>query len=332
MIARRILVTGGTGFLGSALVRQLVRSGVAVRILDNNSRGTAQRLKDVSDDIEMVTGDVRDAEIVRRAAAGMDAIVHLAAVNGTEFFYKHPELVLDVGIRGMLNVLEACRDHDIRDLVIASSSEVYQNPPVVPTDESAPLTIPDVTNPRFSYAGSKILSELMALNYWRTGFERVAIVRPHNVYGPDMGWEHVLPQFALRATEAVRKSKAGRVPFRIQGTGSETRAFIHIEDFTEGLMTVLAKGEHREIYHIGSTEEIRIDDVARKIMAYFGRETDLVPISAPAGGTPRRCPDITKVKGLGFAPRITLDAGLPSLIDWYAANADQQRKMTPENV
>ena len=328
MTARRLLVTGGTGFLGSALVRRLVGKGATVCVLDDDSRGVVRRLHDVADEVELIAGDVRDAETVRRAAAGKDAIVHLAAVNGTEFFYMRPELVLDVGVRGILNVLEACRAHGIGDLVVASSSEVYQSPPAVPTDETAPLTIPDVSNPRYSYAGSKILSELMALNYGRTGFERVAIVRPHNVYGPDMGWEHVLPQFALRAIEAIGRTPEGRVPFQIQGDGRQTRAFIHIDDFTEGLVTVLAKGGHREIYHVGSMEEITIADVACKVVAHFGREARLIPSPTPAGGTRRRCPDIAKMRALGFEPRITLDEGLPSLIEWYAANADLRPETT----
>jgi dTDP-glucose 4,6-dehydratase/UDP-glucose 4-epimerase len=322
MTARRFLVTGGTGFLGSALVRRLVQQGAAVRVLDNGSRGSVRRLQDIADDVEVIEGDVRDAETVQRAAAGTDAVVHLAAVNGTEFFYAQPELVLDVGVRGMLNVLDACRAHGIGDLVVVSSCEVYQTPPVVPTDETAPLSIPDVTNPRYSYAGSKIVSELIALNCGCRDFSRVAIVRPHNVYGPDMGWEHVLPQFALRALKAVRSTPFGAVPFQIQGDGRQTRAFINIDDFTEGLMTVLRKGGHLEIYHVGNPEEVTIAEAARKVMAYFGREVRLIPSPAPPGSAPRRCPDIAKMRRFGFVPRITLNDGLPSLIEWYVTNAD----------
>ena len=143
------------------------------------------------------------------AARGVDSILHLAYVNGTEFFYSKPALVLDVGVRGMINVLDACRRHGIRELVLASSSEVYQTPPSIPTPENVPLSVPDPLNPRYSYGGGKIICELMAINYGRQDFDRVLIFRPHNVYGPDMGWEHVLPQFALRLETAVRRSSAG---------------------------------------------------------------------------------------------------------------------------
>src|SRR5437016_3472964 len=141
-----ILVTGGSGFIGSALVKALVKQGHAVRILDDNSRGTARRLKEVKGDVAFIGGDVRNAAVVARAVRGVDEVHHLAFVNGTEFFYSAPELVLDVGVKGMINVIDACRASNVRRLVLASSSEVYQSPPKMPTDESAPLTVPDPTN------------------------------------------------------------------------------------------------------------------------------------------------------------------------------------------
>lgn len=321
MNARRYLVTGGTGFIGAALVRRLIKDGHSVRVLDNNSRGALRRIADVADAIEMVVGDVRDGETVTRAARGMDGILHLAAVNGTEFFYSKPELVLDVALRGILAVVDACRANGIGDLVVASSSEVYQTPPTVPTDEAVPLSVPDVLNPRYSYGGGKIVSELVALNYGRTDFDRVTVFRPHNVYGPDMGWEHVLPQFILRAKDAVAQQPTGVVNFPIQGTGSQTRAFIHIDDFTDGLMTIIGKGEHLGIYHIGNPDEQPIAEIARKVVRCFGREVELITSPEPAGATPRRCPDIAKLRALGFEPRLSLDAGLPEMVEWYAANA-----------
>ena len=144
----------------------------------------------------------------------------------------------------MLNVFDACQKNDIGDLVLASSSEVYQSPTILPTPEEIPLVIPDVSNPRYSYGGGKILCELMAINYGRIDFERVTIFRPHNVYGPDMGWEHVIPQFILRAEELVKKRDGDLVEFPIKGDGSQTRSFVYIDDFTEGLIKVIQRGEH----------------------------------------------------------------------------------------
>jgi nucleoside-diphosphate-sugar epimerase len=318
----KVLVTGGSGFIGSALVKALVKIGAKVRVLDDNSRGRPRRLTDVEKNIEFIGGDVRNADAVERAAQGMDEVHHLAFVNGTEFFYSQPDLVLDVGVRGMLNVIDACRKHDIGNLILASSSEVYQTPPQVPTAEDAPLSIPDPLNPRYSYGGGKLISELMAINYGRKYFERVLIFRPHNVYGPDMGFEHVVPQFALRMKKLSDAQATGKLRFDIQGTGDETRSFCHVDDLVAGVMVMREKGEHLGIYHVGTTEEVSIADLARRVAGCAGREIELVPGKLQAGGTPRRCPDISKLAKLGYKPRVPLSEGLAPTLDWYWRNAD----------
>jgi len=318
----RILVTGGSGFIGSGLVKALLRAGCSVRVLDDNSRGSSRRLAEVAKHIEFIAGDIRDAAAVDAAAQGTDEVHHLAFVNGTEFFYNAPDLVLDVGVRGMTNVIDACRKHGIGRLVLASSSEVYQTPPHIPTDESAPLVVPDPQNPRYSYGGGKMISELMAINFGRKYFERVLIFRPHNVYGPDMGFEHVIPQLALRLHETNRRQPSGRLRLEIQGTGEETRSFCYIDDLVAGVMVVREKGEHLGIYHVGTMEEVAIADLARRIAAHAGREIDLVGGPARAGGTARRCPDISKLASLGYKPRVPLAQGLPPTLDWYWQHAE----------
>jgi nucleoside-diphosphate-sugar epimerase len=317
----KILVTGGSGFIGSGLVKALVHAGNDVRVLDDNSRGSPRRLKNVEKDIEFIAGDVRDAAAVAGAALGMDEVHHLAFVNGTEFFYTMPELVIDVGVRGMVNVIDACRKHNVGTLVLASSSEVYQTPPRIPTAEDAPLVVPDVNNPRYSYGAGKLISEVMAINYGRRFFERVLIFRPHNVYGPDMGWEHVIPQFALRIRKLAQAQPAGPLRFDIQGSGAETRSFCFIDDLVAGVMIVREKGEHLGIYHVGTMDEVAVADLARRIAAVAGRKIELVKGPPAAGGTPRRCPDISKLAKLGYKPRVPLDDGLKATLDWYWKNA-----------
>lgn len=311
------LVTGGTGFLGAALVRRLVQEGHSVRVLDNNSRGAVRKLGDAANHVEMVEGDIRDADTVSRAVQGVESVCHLAFINGTEFFYSKPELVLDVGVKGIVNVIDACREHGVGELIVASSSEVYHHPPVIPTPEDVPLVIPDPHNPRYSYASGKLISEIMAINYGRKFFERVIIFRPHNVYGPDMGYEHVIPQFVLRMKEATAQSDANPLPFQIQGTGEETRAFVYIDDFIDGLMLAINKGEHLGIYHIGTQEEKSIAEIARLVGNYFEREITIVAGELQKGGTPRRCPDIHKLKMLGYAPKISLQEGIIKTAEWY---------------
>jgi nucleoside-diphosphate-sugar epimerase len=320
--ARRILVTGGSGFIGAALVKALVRGGEAVRVFDDHSRGAARRLSEVKDDIELVKGDIRDAAAVDAAMAGIEEVHHLAFVNGTATFYSAPDLVLDVGVKGMVNVIDACRHHGIATLLLASSSEVYQSPPRVPTDESAPLVIPDPLNPRLSYAAGKIISEMLAINHGRKHFERVLIFRPHNVYGPDMGFDHVVPQFAMRLKRLGSERAGGAVAFPIQGCGKQTRSFCHVDDLVAGVMVMRERGEHLGIYHIGTAEEVTIADLACRMAAIAGREIVLEPSSLPEGSALRRCPDISKLAALGYAPRVALDAGLPPTLEWYWNCAD----------
>ncbi len=318
-MTKTYLVTGGAGFLGSAFVRRLVREGNRVRVFDNQSRGRIERLRDLADSIEYVSGDIRNPAEVESAVKGVDSVCHLAFVNGTEFFYAKPELVLEVGVKGIVNVLDACLRHNVPELVLASSSEVYQEPPVIPTPESVALSIPDPMNPRWSYSAGKIISEMMAINYGRTRFSRVLIFRPHNVYGPDMGWEHVIPQFVLRMHRLASSSDTVRFP--IQGTGTQTRSFVFIDDFIDGLMATIRGGTHLNVYNIGTQEEITIAGLVRMVGDLFGKRIEVVPGPPAAGGTSRRCPDIAKITALGYAPRIPLREGLAITTKWYRENA-----------
>ena len=323
MSGKHFLVTGATGFIGSALVRALVKAGNRVRALDDESRGSRHRLRDVESEVEWTQGDVRDAATVLHAVEGMDAVCHLAAVNGTEFFYTRPELVLEVAVKGMVNVLDACIAHGVGELFVASSSEVYQTPPVVPTDETVPLSIPDPLNPRYSYGGGKIISELLTINAGRKNLRRAVIFRPHNVYGPDMGWEHVIPQFALRMHDLCAQTH-GTVQFPIQGAGNETRSFVFIDDMIAGLMTVIEKGEHLGIYHIGTEEEITIKQLAEEVAHCFERKIEIVPGELKAGGTLRRCPNTKKIRELGYAPAVPLKEGVATTVRWYIENSGEK--------
>tara|TARA_B100000686_G_scaffold197784_1_gene204634 strand:+ start:1005 stop:1982 length:978 start_codon:yes stop_codon:yes gene_type:complete len=321
---QKFLVTGGTGFLGASLVKKLLREGHTIRVLDNDSRGRRNRLAEEENQIELIIGDIRDPHVVEQAAKGCHSVVHMAFINGTEFFYSKPQLVLEVGVKGMINVLDACRANNIKDLVLISSSEVYQEPPAIPTPENVPLIIPDVHNPRYSYGGGKIISELLALNYGRKDFERVVIIRPHNVFGPDMGWEHVVPQFILRAHDSIKEQPKGSLNFPIQGQGTETRSFVYIDDFTDGLVLAIEKGKHQEIYHVGTEEELSIASVAKKVVAAFGREINLEPRPLNKGSAARRCPDISKIKKLGYQPKYNFEKALALSIDWYTKHANER--------
>jgi len=158
---------------------------------------------------------------------------------------------------------------------------------------------------------------LMAVNFSRKFLERALIFRPHNVYGPDMGTEHVIPQFARRLQDCIAVQPEGPVPFQIQGTGEETRSFCFVDDLVEGVMLMRAKGEHLGIYHIGTREEVAVADLARRVAAIAGRDIMLMTGPVRLGSTLRRCPDISKIARLGYKPRVPLDQGLPPTVRWY---------------
>ncbi|ACK85848.1 NAD-dependent epimerase/dehydratase family protein [Methylorubrum extorquens] len=311
----RLAVTGAGGFIGAHLTRALLAKGHEVVAIDNYIRGQASRLANAQGAIERVTLDVRDKDALVEALRGVECVFHLAAVNGTENFYTQPQLVLDVGVRGALAVSEACIEAGVPDLVVASSAEVYQTPRVVPTDETIEMVIPDSLNPRYSYGGSKLISELIAFNYCRDKLRKVQVFRPHNIYGPDMGWKHVVPQLIEKIVAA---GDGGSIT--LQGDGSETRAFCYVSDVVDGIVRLWRDGESMNVYHIGSMEEVAIRDLARITAEALGTRVDLIAGPAAAGATPRRCPDIGKMQAIGYAPSVSLVQGIERTVAWYREN------------
>ena len=142
---------------------------------------------------------------------------------------------MDVAIKGLMNVIDICIKKKVKEIYIASSSEVYQTPFKVPTSEKEMMKIPDVMNPRYSYGGGKILSELVGINYGRKYFKKLIIFRPHNVYSEDMGNEHVIPEF-IRKFKNLKNNR-----FKIIGSGNEIRSFIHIDDFVQAFKLIMKK-------------------------------------------------------------------------------------------
>lgn len=318
MQKKKYLVTGGAGFIGSAIVKKLITSGYAVKVIDNQQRGNLKKLSDVISKIEFVSGDIRDESLVSRAVSGCNGIIHLAYVNGTKFFYSAPDLVLDIGVRGMLSVIKAGMENNTKELYLASSSEVYAQPSIIPTPENVPLVVPDPYNPRYSYGGGKIISELLTIHMGKKYFKKIIIFRPHNVYGPDMGEEHVVPEF-IRRMKKLTENKKNR-DFKIQGSGEETRSYMFIEDFTDAFMMLLKKGKHLQTYNIGTSDEINSEELAKLIAQSFRQTINIIPGKLASGSTLRRCPNISKLKEFGFKPKNSLKDGVKKTIEWYVKN------------
>lgn len=307
------LITGGTGFIGSALTRLLLEQGLNVRVLDDNSRGNFRRLTDVMDSLDIREGDIRNADLVSKSLLDVDVVVHLAYINGTINFYERPREVLDVAIVGMQNILEAMKVHKVPELYLASSSEVYQYPDVFPTPEAVPLVVPDPFNPRYSYGLGKIVQEFMSIHA-DTFLKRLAIFRPHNIYGPDMGFQHVIPELCAK----IVAEKSNKV--ELKGDGSQSRSFCHISDFVQGFGFLLDAEFERETFNLGTREEVTISHLAGVIASSLGRQIEFSTSTAPTGETNRRIPDISKIESLGFSQSKTLQAGVRDYCDWFIAN------------
>ncbi len=308
---KNFVVTGGTGFIGAGICKLLIKKNYNLKIFDNNSRGSLKKFKGIQKKFTFIKGDIRDKKKVNKAFKGADAVVHLAYINGTKYFYKQPVKILDIAVKGILNVLECCIENNIKELYLASSSEVYQTPNKIPTDEKEMLKIPNIYNPRYSYGGGKILTELMGINYGKKYFKRLIIFRPHNVYGPDMGNEHVIPEFLNR----FKKLKGHK--FKIQGSGKEIRTFIYIDDFVNAFDLLLKKGRHLQIYNIGTTEKLTISNLAKNIGNLLNKKIQIQKSPLKKGGTKIRIPDISLIKNIGFKQKYKIKNGLRKTIDFY---------------
>ena len=309
-LKKNILITGGSGFIGSAITKHLVKEKNKIIVFDNNSRGKSRRLKEVKNKIKFIIGDIRDKKKLLSIKDNVDTVIHLAYVNGTKFFYKKPFEILDIAVNGLINILDFCKKKKVKNFYLASSSEVYQTPLKIPTDEEEMLKIPNIHNPRYSYGGGKIISELYGIHFAKKFLKKFIIFRPHNVYGKDMGNEHVVPEFINRFKKLGNKKN-----FLIYGTGQEVRSFIHIDDFISGFDKVFKKGKNQEIYNIGTSEKIKISKLAKLIAKILGKSIKFKKTKVLKGSPSVRCPNIKKIKKLGFRQNIRLKDGIKKILN-----------------
>jgi len=313
----KVLVTGGTGFIGSNLAICLARNGDSVTICDNNFRGRFDsHIHSMIEkyDVKYIECDMTNAEELEKFDHDYDEIYHLAAINGTGNFYEIPEEVLRVNILSVLNLLEWIGSHNVKSkLLFSSSSEAYAGTvnKLIPTPETVHLSIDDVFNPRFSYAGSKIVGELLFINYARKYNLDFRIARYHNVYGPRMGFKHVIPQLSYRAIERMD-------PYKLFG-GDQSRTFCYIDDAARAtVMTMRGQNSNGQVINIGSGQETKILEVARIILELADYDPkNIAENYAPPGSTERRCPDVTKLAELGFTPKVDLSEGIERTFLWY---------------
>jgi UDP-glucose 4-epimerase len=298
----RVLVTGGAGFIGSHLVKALVKAGHQVRVLDNLFTGSVENLADVLNAIEFVRGDVRDYGVIESAVRGVDAVVHLAALIDVAESVEKPDLYFDVNVRGTYNVVKASKN--VGTFVFASSSAVYGEPIKVPIPEDHQLMS------KSPYAASKISGEAFVQAFANQYGFRPVILRLFNVYGPKQS-----RAYAGVIIEFIRRVFRGEPPV-IFGDGEQTRDFVHVSDVVEAIMLSLRNEGARGVFNIGSGEGVTINRLAHLILELMSRE-DLRPIYAPPrlGDIRHSIADITRArKELGFEPKLGLEVGIKELI------------------
>lgn len=324
---KKILITGGAGFVGYHLAKRLSGFGYDIVLADNFFRSEHDRdLKALLEkpNVTLIKADLTNPESWKEIGSGYDEVYHLVGINGTQLFYEIPHEVLRIGIATTMNVLEWF--HTVNNtpgakIIYTSSNEAYagalekfgQLP--IPTPEGVPLVIADPYNPRWSYAGQKLIGELFFIHYSKAFNFRMSIVRPHNFYGPREGYKHVIP-------EVIERIKARVDPFPIYGN-DETRSFCYIDDAVEAMQLVMeSEKTDGGTYHIGSHKETGIKELIEgifTIMEWHPKELDIK--SSPDGSVKRRLPDVSKIKrDTGWEAKTELEDGLRRMIEWYLKN------------
>lgn len=332
MTSRRVLLTGGAGFIGFHLARRLADDdGLELTIVDDFSRGTVdEEFRVIADrpNVHVESADLTQPESWGSLGFGYDEVYHLAAVLGVKHVLARPHDVIRVNALSTLHLLDWFTAGGGEKLLFSSTSEVYAwtqqvQPLPVPTPEGVPLSLTELDNPRSSYAGSKIFGELALQQYCRSRDKRFVIVRYHNVYGPRMGNDHVIP-------ELLERVLAGESPLVVY-SADHTRAFCFVSDAVDATIAAMAEelAEGRTLNIGNDREEVGIGDLAARIIASAGVEAGIEPRAAENDPVRRRCPDISLARELlAYEPKTPLRDGLAQTIAWYEPRLAGRRPST----
>lgn len=317
---RRVLVTGGAGFIGSYLTELLVADGAVVTVADNLAHSRIENLAGVIDKIRFEKCDLRYLGVCERIAAGQDAVLNLAApAFGVEYsMAHHGEMLTDTVIVGF-NMLEAARRAGVKRFLVVSSSCVYPDDAGLPTNEregwrGSPETVNE------GYGWGKRMVELQGQYYAREYGMEIAIARPFNAYGPreplDKEKAHVMPAL-------IQKVLSGDNPVVVWGSGNQTRSFVHAKDFALGLKLIAEHYAVADPVNVGHDRETTIRDLVERIIRLNGGHRDLKFDTTKPEGATRKSADVEKLQRVtGFTPQITLDEGLAEMITYFRGQLD----------
>lgn len=320
IVNKTILVTGADGFIGSYLTEMLVEKGAQVKALSQyNSFNDWGWLEDVDclDDIEVLTGDIRDPHYCRHITKGVDVIFHLAALIAIPYSYVAPDSYVDTNIKGTLNICRAALENGCERIIHTSTSEVYGTAQYVPIDEKHPL------QPQSPYSATKIAADAMAMSFHNSFDLALVIARPFNTYGPRQSARAIIPTIIIQIAEGATELKLGDL--------TPTRDLNYVTDTCRGFIA-LAESDQciGETVNIGSNFEVAMAQVVDEIKDIMGSKAEIITeqqrLRPSKSEVFRLWCDNTKIKELaGFALQYNLRQGLEKTIDWFS-NSENLKK------
>ena len=321
----RVLVTGGAGFIGSELVRQLAARGFGVRVVDNLVNGRRENLDGVlGDNVDLVVADVRDGKSMASLVRDMDVVFHLACL-GVRHSIHSPVENHEVNASATLGLLNTARSSGVKRFVYVSSSEVYG------TARTTPITEEHPTLPMTVYGASKLAGECYARAFWETYRFPTVVLRPFNAYGPRCHHEgdsgEVIPKFMLRCL-------AGK-PMVIFGDGTQTRDFTFVGDAAGGILAAgISDACVGQTINLGSGKEIQVRELATTIAQALGRpDAEIMHVEPRPGDVLRLLADSSKAKQLlNFEPTLALRDGIARLRDWYTSQGKSPEELLENEV
>ena len=306
---KRILVTGGAGFIGSHIVDRLAAEGYEIIILDDLSTGKINNVSALLKNklVKFIKGDIRDPEIVKNSIKKCDAVIHLAAITSVTRSLREPFIVNDVNVNGTLNLLKNSLDSNVKKFIFVSSTAVYG-------DNLPPLAEVMLPRPLSPYGASKLAGEHYCLSFWKSFELPTVILRCFNVYGRRMsnnGYAPVISKF----TKNIRNNAS----ITIYGDGEQTRDFIHVHDVVEAaLLTLRSQEVSGDTINIGTGKPTSINQLVKLLIDLAGKEVRIIRKEARTGEIRHSHANITKATGkLGFLPKVDLKEGLQDTISAY---------------
>lgn len=309
---KRILITGGGGFIGSFLTEAFYKDN-EVTLFDDGRRDSFQFLpQSIQVRTFFIKGDIRDLATVKKVINNKDIIIHLAAIAGASSYEKDPLLTFEVNLFGTANLLKTLENKKIERIITFSTSEVY-GPLAAGVSEDDPTCIGPVSEGRWSYATSKLASDHLARAYFKKYGLPINMIRPFNIYGPRQAGEGAISNML---TSAIKNGE-----IYVTGDGSQKRAWCYVSDMVEAVKLILEKKVFGECFNIGNSGSyVTILELAKKIQKLV-KGSEIIFTEGRKVEVLDRRPNVDKAKSmLGYSPEVTLEKGLKLTFDWWTKN------------